>query len=45
VPLVGDPSKAKAQLRWEPRTSFEDMIGEMVEADLAALQRETAVST
>jgi GDPmannose 4,6-dehydratase len=45
VPLVGDPSKVKAQLRWEPRTSFEEMIGEMVEADLAALQRETAVST
>jgi GDPmannose 4,6-dehydratase len=45
VPLVGDASKAKAQLGWEPRTSFEDMIGEMVEADLAALQRETTVSS
>lgn len=45
VPLVGDPSKAKARLDWEPRTSFEDMIGEMVEADLQALQRDAAVST
>jgi GDPmannose 4,6-dehydratase len=45
VPLVGDPSKARARLGWEPRTSFEDMIGEMVEADLAALQRDTTVST
>jgi GDPmannose 4,6-dehydratase len=45
VPLVGDPSKAREKLGWECRTSFEEMIGEMVEADLAALQRDTAVST
>jgi GDPmannose 4,6-dehydratase len=45
VPLVGDPSKARAQLGWECRTSFEAMIGEMVEADLAALQRDTTVPT
>jgi GDPmannose 4,6-dehydratase len=45
VPLVGDPAKAKARLGWECRTSFEEMIGEMVEADLASLQRDTAVST
>ena len=45
VPLVGDPAKAHAQLGWSPRTSFADMIGEMVDADLAALtpSRETAV--
>src|SRR4051812_13871917 len=34
VPLVGDPSKARAQLGWEPRTTFEDMVALMVEADL-----------
>jgi GDPmannose 4,6-dehydratase len=34
VPLVGNPAKAHAQLGWAPRTSFEDMIAEMVEADL-----------
>jgi GDPmannose 4,6-dehydratase len=45
VPLVGDASKAREKLGWECRTSFEEMIGEMVEADLAALQRDTAVST
>lgn len=33
--LLGDPSKAKAKLGWEPATSFEDLISEMVEADLA----------
>jgi GDPmannose 4,6-dehydratase len=42
VPLVGDPAKARRQLGWEPRTSFEDMIAEMVEADLRSLEGETA---
>ena len=37
VPLVGDPSKAMAELGWQPRTSFEEMVREMVESDLAAL--------
>jgi GDPmannose 4,6-dehydratase len=40
VPLVGDPSKARTQLGWEARTSFEEMIGMMVEADLAQLADE-----
>jgi GDPmannose 4,6-dehydratase len=35
--LIGDPAKAKAKLGWEPRTSFEEMIGLMVDSDLAAL--------
>jgi GDPmannose 4,6-dehydratase len=38
VRLVGNPTKARDQLGWEPRTSFEEMIGAMVEADLAELQ-------
>ena len=38
VRLVGDPTKAREQLGWEPRTSFAEMIGAMVEADLAELQ-------
>lgn len=33
--LLGDPGKAKAKLGWEPTISLEDMIAEMVEADLA----------
>jgi GDPmannose 4,6-dehydratase len=36
-PPVGDPSKARAVLGWEPRMSFEQLVGEMVEADLARL--------
>jgi GDPmannose 4,6-dehydratase len=33
-PPVGDPGKARAQLGWRPRTSFEQLVGEMVSADL-----------
>ncbi|HET7577139.1 MAG TPA: GDP-mannose 4,6-dehydratase [Sphingomicrobium sp.] len=32
--LIGDPSKAKAKLGWEPKTSLEDLCRIMVEADL-----------
>ena len=35
--LIGDPSKARAQLGWEPRTSFEDMVRLMVDSDLELL--------
>ncbi len=38
--LIGDCSKARAQLGWEPQVNFEALIGMMVEADLAALQDE-----
>ncbi|WP_215746479.1 MULTISPECIES: GDP-mannose 4,6-dehydratase [Gluconobacter] len=33
--LLGDASKAKKTLAWEPETTLEEMITEMVEADLA----------
>jgi GDPmannose 4,6-dehydratase len=33
--LHGDPAKAKAKLGWEPTITFEAMMAEMVEADLA----------
>lgn len=32
--LLGDPSKAKAKLGWEPRTTFTELVALMVEADL-----------
>nr|WP_313418640.1 GDP-mannose 4,6-dehydratase [Brevundimonas diminuta] len=32
--LLGDPSKARKVLGWEPLTTMEDMIREMVDADL-----------
>jgi GDPmannose 4,6-dehydratase len=35
--LIGDAAKAKAELGWEPRTSFEELIRLMVDADYALL--------
>jgi GDPmannose 4,6-dehydratase len=35
--LIGNPAKAKEQLGWEPRTSFEDLVALMVESDLELL--------
>jgi GDPmannose 4,6-dehydratase len=34
--LLGDPSKAKAKLGWEARTSFSDLVRIMLKADMAA---------
>jgi GDPmannose 4,6-dehydratase len=39
IHLVGDASKAKRVLGWEPKTTFAELIAEMTEAELAALQR------
>jgi GDPmannose 4,6-dehydratase len=38
IAMVGDPSHARSTLGWEPEHSFEELIAEMVEADLAALR-------
>jgi GDPmannose 4,6-dehydratase len=35
--LIGDASKAKRQMGWEPRTNFEELIRLMVDADHALL--------
>jgi GDPmannose 4,6-dehydratase len=35
--LVGDASKARAQLGWEPHHSFRDLVELMVDADLERL--------
>jgi GDPmannose 4,6-dehydratase len=32
--LVGDPSKAKRELGWEPEVGFEALVTMMVDADL-----------
>jgi GDPmannose 4,6-dehydratase len=37
--LLGNPAKAKEKLGWSPQKSREDMIVEMVEADLARLKK------
>jgi GDPmannose 4,6-dehydratase len=41
--LLGDPSKAKRELGWEPRTSFDELVREMVESDLNAAERDALV--
>jgi GDPmannose 4,6-dehydratase len=38
--LIGDPSKANQRLGWRHRTSFKDLVREMVAADLDAVKRE-----
>jgi GDPmannose 4,6-dehydratase len=38
--LVGDPSKAREQLGWQPETSFQELVQMMVEADLNLLKQE-----
>ena len=38
--LLGDPSKAKAKLGWEARTTFDELVTEMVGRDLKAIERE-----
>lgn len=41
--LLGDPTKAKQKLGWEAKVSFEEMVSEMVRADLDIAQRDELV--
>ncbi len=41
--LLGDASKARTVLGWEPRTSFEDIVHEMAQEDLKLAQRDDMV--
>jgi len=36
--LIGDPSKAKNVLKWQPSVDFKGLIGMMVDADLARIK-------
>ena len=38
--LIGDASKAKRQLHWEPKTTFKDLVRIMTEADVALLKHQ-----
>lgn len=38
--LLGDASETRRLLGWEPRTSFEELVHEMVDADLELAQQE-----
>jgi len=41
--LLGDPSKAKDKLGWKSRTSFKELVKEMVREDLKASERDELV--
>ncbi len=38
--LLGDPRKAKEELGWEPKTSFSDLVAEMMRFDLEEARRD-----
>jgi GDPmannose 4,6-dehydratase len=40
--LCGDPAKAARVLGWQPRTTLEELIAMMVDADLERVAREPA---
>lgn len=43
--LLGNPAKAKAKLGWEAKTTLEEMIREMVDADLVRIKAEKALAS
>lgn len=43
--LLGDSSKARKQLGWEPRITFDEMIQEMVAEDLSSAQQLALLNT
>lgn len=43
--LLGDSSKAKAKLGWEPKITFEELVAEMVREDLKITERDDLLKT
>jgi GDPmannose 4,6-dehydratase len=43
--LLGDPSKAKEKLGWTPKTTFKELVAEMVREDLVSAERDELVKT
>ncbi|SEK26353.1 GDP-mannose 4,6-dehydratase [Nitrosovibrio tenuis] len=41
--LLGDPTKAREKLCWAPRTSFKELVREMVREDLKSAERDELV--
>ncbi|MGO6878734.1 GDP-mannose 4,6-dehydratase [Rhizobium ruizarguesonis] len=41
--LLGDPSKAKEKLGWEPRITFKQLVAEMMREDLKSAERDELV--
>ena len=43
--LLGDPTNAKQKLGWEPETTLEQMVDEMVAGDLKTARKEAYLAT
>jgi hypothetical protein len=43
--LIGDPSKAREKLGWRHPVSFDELVSEMVDADLALMRRRAEFGT
>ncbi|MDY7547878.1 GDP-mannose 4,6-dehydratase [Glaciimonas sp. CA11.2] len=41
--LLGDPTKAREKLGWTPRTTFQELVSEMVREDLKSAERDELV--
>ncbi len=41
--LLGDPTKAKQKLGWEPKVTFEELVSEMVREDYKSAQRDELI--
>jgi GDPmannose 4,6-dehydratase len=42
--LLGDSSKARTELGWNPETSFDELVGMMVESDARLAEKEKLIS-
>ncbi|MFZ4539936.1 GDP-mannose 4,6-dehydratase [Propionivibrio sp.] len=41
--LLGDPTKAREILGWTPKTTFDELVAEMVREDLKSAERDELV--
>jgi GDPmannose 4,6-dehydratase len=41
--LLGDASKARRELGWQPRTTFRELVREMAEEDLKIAERDALI--
>jgi GDPmannose 4,6-dehydratase len=41
--LLGDPSKAKEKLGWTPKTTFDELVAEMVREDLKSAEKDELI--